>query len=506
MGPVQKNQVLLFNPRSAQSKHRVPNSILQVAASVNGKYTCHFVDGNLEKDPWTKIEQYLSTGNIKYFGTTVMPGPQLHQAIPISRQIKLKYPLITQIWGGYFPSNHYQAVLTSGYIDYVIDGPGDHAFPLLLEALEQETPLNAVPNLIFKTDHGQILRTSRSELTDQDALPPYPYDYYNTFYPINKYLAATFLGSRTMAYHSSMGCPFKCAFCAVVPIYAARWKGKSARRIFEDIIDLKNKYQINAIEFHDNNFFVSEKRVAEFSSLITPHQIAWWGEARIDTVDQFSDETLSLMRRSGCKMIFFGAESGNDQLLNFMDKGGKQTGEQITRFADRIKTFDIIPEFSFVLGFPARGNQTVEDQITEEIAFIKKIKEINPATEIIIYIYSPVPTEGSKLYTEITKNGFRFPQTLEDWLAPSWTNFDLRKNPLTPWLNAKIIRKIQNFETVLNAYYPTVSDTKITPGQRRIISALSAWRYYLNFYAFPYELKFLLKYWLRYRQPQEEGF
>lgn len=506
MGPAQKNQVLLFNPRSAQSKHRVPNSILQVAASVTGQYTCYFVDGNLETDPWTKIEQYLSTGNFKYFGTTVMPGPQLHQAIPISRQVKTKFPLITQIWGGYFPSNHYQAVLNSGYIDYVIDGPGDQAFPILLEALEHGTSLDQVPNLIYKTDRGDILRTPRSELTDQDALPAYPYDYYNTFYPIKKYLAPTFLGSHTMAYHSSMGCPFKCAFCAVVPIYAARWKGKSARRIYEDIIDLKNKYQINAIEFHDNNFFVSEKRVAEFAALIAPHHLAWWGEARIDTVDQYSDETLRLMHRSGCKMIFFGAESGNDQLLHFMDKGGKQTGAQITRFAARIKTFDIIPEFSFVLGFPATATQSVEKQIIDEINFIKKIKKINPAAEIIIYIYSPVPTEGSKLYTEITKNGFQFPQNLEDWLAPSWTNFDLRKNPLTPWLNAKIIRRIQNFETVLNAYYPTVSDTKITPWQRRIISVLAAWRYHLNFYAFPYELKFLLKYWLRYRQPQEEGF
>ena len=55
------NKIILFNPRSANSKHRIPNSILQVGASIHGKFEYVFVDGNLEKDPWKKIESYLKT-------------------------------------------------------------------------------------------------------------------------------------------------------------------------------------------------------------------------------------------------------------------------------------------------------------------------------------------------------------------------------------------------------------------------------------------------------------
>ena len=76
------NKVILFNPRSANSKHRIPNSILQVGASIDGKYDYVFVDGNLEKDPWGKIQNYLSTGEFKFFGCTVMPGLQPKHAIP----------------------------------------------------------------------------------------------------------------------------------------------------------------------------------------------------------------------------------------------------------------------------------------------------------------------------------------------------------------------------------------------------------------------------------------
>ena len=136
----------------------------------------------------------------------------------------------------------------------------------------------------------------------------------------------------------------------------------------------------------------------------------------------------------------------------------------------------------------------------------KQIKEINPFTEIIIYVYSPVPTEGSELYKKVTESGFKFPETLDDWLNPQWENFDLRKNPLTPWLTTEIVNKILDFETVINAQYPTISDFKLTSLQKSTMRVLSSLRYKTDFYRFPYELKALQKFWLKYRRPEVEGF
>ena len=129
-----KNKIILFNPRSAKSKPRIPNSVLSVAASVDGKYDYLIIDGNLEKDPAKKIIDAFEKGEYKYFGVTVMPGPQLKQAIPISKEIKKRFPNIVIIWGGYFPSNQPEVVLNSGYVDFIINGPGDHAFPKLIDA------------------------------------------------------------------------------------------------------------------------------------------------------------------------------------------------------------------------------------------------------------------------------------------------------------------------------------------------------------------------------------
>ncbi|HKB43763.1 MAG TPA: radical SAM protein [Chitinophagaceae bacterium] len=498
------NRVLLFNPRSANYKPRIPNSILSIASSIEGLYDYVIIDGNLENDPWEKIHRYLTEGSFKYFGVTSMPGPQLKQAIPVSKKIRELFPDIFIIWGGYFPSNQSKSVLNSGYVDFIMNGPGEKSFPALLNALEKNQPYEMVSNLIFKSA-DQIIKTKKDELYDQDELPELPYEKLNKFYPVKKYLGKTYLGTKTIAYHSSMGCPFKCSFCAVVPIYNARWRAKSAPLIYKDIKWLKDNFGGNAIEFHDNNFFVSEKRTTEFAALIKPENMVWWGEGRIDTIDKYSDASLALMRESGCKMIFFGAETGNDEILKKMDKGGTQTAAGIRSFAARMAKFDIIPEYSFVLGTPADTPEQVMKQIDQDIAFIKEIKQINPKTEIIIYVYSPVPTEGSDMYNKVLQSGFHFPEKLEDWISPQWENFDLRKNPLTPWLTPEMINKIKDFETVLNGYYPTVSDFRLTGLKRKIIRSFAAIRYKTGIYRKPYELKALQILW-KYRQPELEGF
>jgi len=497
-------KVLLFNPRAAETKARVPNSILSIAASIDGKYQYAIVDGNLEKNPLKSLLSYLDTGEYEVFACTVMPGPQLRQAIPYTKEIRKNYPGVKIVWGGYFASNHSHVSMKSGYIDYIIYGPGDVAFPMLMDAIQSQGSLHHIPNLIFK-ENNSIIKTKKDELYDQDSLPPLPYEKLNSFYPMRKYIGKTVLGTKTFSYHSSVGCPFTCAFCGVVPIYNARWKGRSAEKMYSDIKDVKEKYAINAVEFYDSNFFVSEKRVVDFSKLIKKEKLVWWGEGRIDTIDKYSDESLSIMREAGCKMIFHGAESGNDEMLKKMDKGGTQSGEQIKRFAARMAKFDIIPEYSFVVGTPAETEEEVNKQIDFDIQFIREIKEIKPKTEIIIYVYSPVPTEGSQLSHDVVKSGFSFPKTLDEWTSPQWENFDLHRNPLTPWLKPYMINKIKDFETVLNGYYPTVTDLRLNKFKRNFLRALASLRYRTGLYWKPYELKAFQILW-KYRQPEIEGF
>lgn len=134
------SKIILFNPKSAEGKYRIPNSILSIAASVEGKYDWTIVDGNRDAEPLATMEKLLSSGEYKYLGFTVMPGPQLKQSIPFAKAIKQKFPGTFMIWGGYFPSTQPKVILESKYVDFIINGPGDHAFPALIDALESNTP------------------------------------------------------------------------------------------------------------------------------------------------------------------------------------------------------------------------------------------------------------------------------------------------------------------------------------------------------------------------------
>jgi anaerobic magnesium-protoporphyrin IX monomethyl ester cyclase len=471
--------ILLFNPRSARWKHRLPLSLLSLGAVLEGTYDYEIVDGNFETDAPRSLAARIREKGIRYFGVTVMPGPQLVEAITVTRALKQQFPDLVVIWGGYFPSLHADAVLKSGFVDHVIRGPGEAAFFELINKLE---------NRPARTPTHQAL---------QDM--PLPYHRMD----VDRYVGKTCLGSRTVSYHSSFGCPFLCGFCAVAAIYKGRWTGKPADVVAHDVLWFRDKHGVNAVEFVDNNFFVAEHRTREIAERLRGKGITWWGEARPDTLLEFSDSTWRAMREGGCKMIFFGAESSSDDVLARMDKGGTQTSDTVLRLAERMREIGIIPEFSFVLGTPASD---VEAQIERDIQYIRRIKAINPQSEIVIYVYSPVAFDDAGLLQQARQFGFEFPKQLVDWLDPVWQNFDLRKNPHTPWLLPRHVERIMNFERVLNARFPTVSDIKLKRWQTTILRTIGAWRYKLGFYTAPWEIRLVANRLFRYRQPEIEGF
>ncbi len=494
--------IILLNPKSAVHGYRVPNSILTLGAFLEGRHEYYIEDENVNPRMEETLVKLIREKGIKYLGLTIMPALQLHRSVDISKNLKSKFPDLKILWGGYFPSLHPNTVLESGYVDYVFRGHAEFAIRDFLDAMEGKPgakKLNEIDGLSYR-QNGEIVHNKKSETIDPSLIPRLPYHKVD----VDRYLkrARTYLGPRTMAYHSSVGCPFLCGFCAVAGVYKGRWIGRNAELVVDDLKFLKEKYNIGAVEFHDNNFFVSEKRTYDIANGIKDLNIGWWGEARPDTTMKFTDDTWEMMSRAGCKMIFFGAESSSDEILKLMDKGGTQTSETVLELAERSRKYNIVPEFSFVLGSPTSN---IDRDIDNDIKYIKKVKQINPSAEIIIYTYSPVNFEDSEMSLAAKMKGFDYPKTLEEWVSPRWANFDLRKNPLTPWLKPHHFKKIRNFEKTLNAYYPTNSDLKIKGWRRALLRSLGSWRYLSSVYTAPYEIMVSMRL-LRYRQPEIEGF
>jgi radical SAM superfamily enzyme YgiQ (UPF0313 family) len=329
-----------------------------------------------------------------------------------------------------------------------------------------------------------------------DRMPDFPYHQLD----MQRYVRPTFMGKRTLPHHSSYGCPFRCNFCAVVNMVDGRWFTQSAERTANVARLMVETWGVDSVEFYDNNFFVHEKRTAEFSERIMDLGIAWWGEGRIDTMMNYSNRSWELMRDAGLRMVFLGAESGSDETLKRMNKGGTASTEKTLTIARKMADYGIVPEFSFVLGNPPDP----EEDVRQSIEFVRKVKQVNPAAEIILYMYTPVPLAG-ELYDQAKAEGFLFPETLEGWINDNWQEFAQRRSSNMPWLDDPLRRHVHDFERVLNAYYPTVTDPRLGGPWRRVLRSVSALRYHTRVYSHPLELRALQK-MLAYQRPETSGF
>lgn len=486
--------ILLVHPRSARPQNRrFPLSILSIAAVLEGIEEYAIVDGNLDAHVDLILKRLMETRPIEAVAVSVMPGPQMVAAIALCKMVRQQQPKIPIVWGGYFPSLYSDAALNAPYIDYVIRGQGEDTFVEWLAALRGGQGFAGVRGLSYKDAFGLHVHNPDRPLRSPNDFPTLPYHRLGT---VGSYLLPTFLGRRTAVHQASVGCPYRCRFCGVVPLFDGRQKTEHPARTVNVLRGLQHNYGIDAVQFYDNNFFLNESRAAEQAALLAPLNLRWWAEGRIDAVLAYSDSTLAELKRSGATMIFFGAESGSNQALAEMNK--RITVEQTLELAARIRRFGIIPEFSFVVG----GPPDPENDTRTTIRFIRQIKRLNPDAEIIVQHYIPTP-HPDRMYGGVDGE-IEFPRTPEEWASDRWYNFTIRRDPALPWLPARVKHLIDDFETVVNSRWPTVQDIRLPGWGRALLQSLSSWRYSSGFYRFPLELAWAQKL-IALRRPRLES-
>jgi anaerobic magnesium-protoporphyrin IX monomethyl ester cyclase len=475
--------IALLNPWSTPSpKKPLPMSLLALGALLDSEFDYRIVDGNVD-DPVEAIRAISERHPLTAIGLTVMPGPQLSHAVPLSRTLKQRFPGVPIVWGGYFPSQHSDVVLKDGAVDYCVRGQGEHTFVRLMRVLARGGSLDDIRGLSFRRN-GTIHHTPIASLAPLDTAPLWPYHRVD----MRRYFHRHYLGNRVGTHHSSYGCPFACNFCAVVSIANRKWVAESPERVGTILATFRQLYGADAVQFHDMDFFISEPRTAAIAERLQALEMTWWALGRVDELMRYRSATWQVLKQSGLKMVFVGAESGSTDTLKRMNKGGTAAAELTLDLAQRTREYGIVPEFSFVVGNPPDP----EADLRHTLRFIRRVKSINPAAEIILYVNSPV-------------SDYPFPETLDEWLTDRWQAFSLRRDPRTPSSPLEVRRRVRNFETVLNAYYPTVTDMRLTGWRRALLRASAAWRYHSRVDAWPIELNALQRLF-RYQRPETVGF
>jgi radical SAM superfamily enzyme YgiQ (UPF0313 family) len=491
-------RILLINPTITSHRHaRFPLAILSLSAALDGKYASTIIDGNVDPDYISTAVRAVSDGSVCAVGVTVMGGPQLLSAIAVSKAIRERLPSVPIIWGGAFPTVCPDAALNSPYVDYAVRAQGEDTLIELLDALAdgQDEALGAIPGLTWRRG-GQIVHNKDRLFSAASLGRMLPYERLEN---PRQYLTKTYLGSRTMGYQAALGCRFRCTFCGVATMFRGKMALPSAARLEQDLGYMKDRFGVNGIQFYDHNFFDREVDMVPLLEILAKFQLPWWCFARSDALVNLSERSWALVRKSRLRMAYIGAESPSDWLLHDIRKGTNR--DQTLEAVEKCRSHGVIPELSFMLAPP----QDPEGETEKTFEFIRLIKRLHPATEVMIYIYTPLPRRqdtnaaSARMASEFRDRDGQpvvFPRTADEWAEPQWVDYWCHQD--APWLSERLRRRIVDFTTVLGCRYPTIMDIRASAWGKSALRALASWRYRFQRYDHPWELRVsrkLIRHW-----------
>jgi anaerobic magnesium-protoporphyrin IX monomethyl ester cyclase len=293
------------------------------------------------------------------------------------------------IWTGPFVTALHAEEIKKTCVDYVFRKEWDYAVAELLVALDNITPLSDIPGLTWKSPSGKIIiNPDRSEIENLDALPIPAYDLLDlsTFYEsvFIRFPAATMITSR--------GCPFHCVFCSYPQtIYSHTFRAMSPQRVLSEIKYLVNDRGVKEIRIDDDTFNIDADRAIAICKLLAAEKLdtTFSVQCRPKLI---TDEQAYWLKKAGCRMVLFGIEAGNEEVLKQMKKN--TTKEELRRGVRIAKKHGLDVLNCVMLGFYWDTRETVEE--TLQFAF-----ELNAE---FTQVSTPTPLPGTEYYRLLEDN------------------------------------------------------------------------------------------------------
>jgi anaerobic magnesium-protoporphyrin IX monomethyl ester cyclase len=402
-------------------------SLAQMAALLHPVYKVKVVDCNAERMGWPEFTKLLDKYQPKYY-LTQMTAPTLENDmygcfLAHARGAK------TIAFGTHITPIPVETMRPYPSLDFALVGEPDLTIRDLLDHLEgkidQRTPeinamftktdpsykpslnddgsvnMRGIKGIAWRNNEEIMLNFPRPFIADLDDMPVPMHE----LLPLQSYRMPYIKGPFTFIV-TSRGCPAGCTYCIKHVSYQYSTRIRSPKLIMEEMWGLK-KLGINNIHMYADLFTVNRDQVIELCRLMIEEEIKlhWTCNSRVDFVDE---EMLTLMGKAGCRLISWGIESGNEQILKHARKGAyPDKAERALRWA---KQAGIMNWGYFIIGLPGE----TEDTIKETIAFAKKL----PLDIALFHVAAPYP--GTPFFFEVVEN---------KWFRPGtrWEQVDMDK-------------------------------------------------------------------------------
>lgn len=288
---------------------------------------------------------------------------EYHICIDLATRIKKISPSTKIVFGGPQAELVAKETISSFYaVDYVCCSEGENTIvPLLHWIINKNANLalaKQIPGLTYRTQTDEVAQNAFPELL--------PDNYIRSFTYYDLIPKKVWDRTKSVAIDVGRGCPFACTFCSTKTFWKQKFRLRNISNIIDEISYLTNNYGIRIFDFNHDLFTVNKKRVLQFCKELQRNEIniEWGCDSRIGVIDT---ETIDRMVDCGLTNIFFGIESGSNQMQKIINK--RLNLEEADKTVKYCLDKGLKVTTSFIYGFPEETDESVSETMKLAIRY-----------------------------------------------------------------------------------------------------------------------------------------
>ncbi len=440
----------------------MPLALISIGTQVCDSYNVIIIDARVEQNVDDLLKKHI--GETLLVGVTSLTGAPLKDAITFSEKVKALNAEIPVIWGGWHTSLFPERVLNDvPQIDIAVQGQGEATFKELVEAIDSGKDLKEVKGISYRKD-GEVVKTPPRAMIDMNEFPRLNYDLID----VERYFSAK--GMRQFDFITSIGCFFRCTFCADPFVFNRKYSGLLPERVVDDLMYYHDKYKFDDLNFQDETFFTYRERIVEMAKRLKEYgtPFSWAATMRADQGRRMELEELKICKEGGLRRLLIGVESGSQEMMDWLKKDIKLV--DVFQCAKWCKELDLQVIFPFIVGFPGETDESVEasKKVIRELAFM------SDGFETPIFYFKPYP--GTAITQDVVDKGeYEMPESIQEW-----AEFDY-VGSRGPWVDESKFDFFENYKFYL----------RLLRQRKRIwlrpMTTIARWRLKRYYFGFPIE-------------------
>lgn len=257
------------------------------------------------------------------------------------------------------------------------------------------------------------------------------------------------------------GCPFGCSFCTVINVQGRKMRFRDVDLLIETFRRDYRQHQISHYFFTDDNFCRNkywEEILDRVIALKEKEGIPFHFMMQLDTQAYLVPNFVEKAARAGCRQVFIGIESLNQENLKAAKKNQNDI-ENFKKLVDAFHEVDVVCHLAYIIGFPLDTVESVRQDVEKLMSF--------GAGQASFFMMTPLP--GSMDYKRALEKGMLMDADLNNYDTFHETHRHPRMNP-GEWLTA--------YEDAWQTFYSTENMKKILA---RDLKGDNYWGIFSNF-------------------------